>query len=689
MSNIGSYTTRSFSESQKFLVLDPSTGTTSLVLGSSLIDYIAPRLNSVIAESTRLAAENTDYDVGTIIQTSGDTAPGDNFAGTFLVVAGGEGDFPMINGNDLLIIKGDVLLREQLASSDVGEGSDLVAYTGTTDTVTEAMNNRVIRVSSRTEMKAYDVPAGYQFSLEEGGRSGLFVVKAGTPPSDPQEGIYVVLDNGNYAERIFSGDKVFSEWFGFQSSGSVTDRTTAMNATIASGYPVKLVPGASYEVNALTQFSSLVLYSGGKASATIKLANGSDDNLFDCTGTLITKGVLVDQNYQNQTNRLKSAIRHTGTLMVAWDCKFQNSMFSAIHVVNAPLEYIELMRNDFVDMAEATGVQGEQTQAVNCRVTGTACRALVQNNVVSQTTVVDADAAPGGFIFDVTDELTESFAKADFLYNKGFNIGQRKNFGAGTHFIGFIDFYTNCRESNVVGNEIEQYRYVPIKLQNSSRINCSGNIINGAFDASSGAAMVFQNARDSQQAIRSFTCHANQITLSGKTNDGIYIQGDPDGSGAFLTDRVNVFGNVIYGADNAIRCSFVPKANFSINSVELANVGYLFENTYPSGQVKYNINGGSVIDCDPRGVYLNGNGSNKPSLVVSGVTFEDNVSFHVDAINAANLTVTGCDMEGAPVDDIRAQTSDFVVVTGNNNGSITDNVNVPTGTLKQAGNSWS
>lgn len=59
-----------------------------------------------------------------------------------------------------------------------------------------------IRVPSRLVMKAYDVPAGYQFMLAEGGRSGHFVVKEGTPPADTREGVYVVLANGNYAERI-------------------------------------------------------------------------------------------------------------------------------------------------------------------------------------------------------------------------------------------------------------------------------------------------------------------------------------------------------------------------------------------------------------------------------------------------------------------------------------------------------
>src|SRR5690554_2198939 len=140
MSTLGRYPTRDFSETQKFLVYNPETQSASLVLGRDLIEYIGPQSTYVFAEQSRAVAQNEDYQLGALIQTAGDLAAGDNFAGTFLVVPGGDGDFPMANGNDLLIIKGDVLLREQLASNAPGEGSDLVVHTGTSDTVTETLD---------------------------------------------------------------------------------------------------------------------------------------------------------------------------------------------------------------------------------------------------------------------------------------------------------------------------------------------------------------------------------------------------------------------------------------------------------------------------------------------------------------------------------------------------------------------
>ena len=281
MSNIGSYKNTAFSESQKFLVLDPATGSTSLVLGSSLIDYITPRLNSVIAETTRLSAENTDYDVGTLLQTSGATSVGDGLASVYLVVEGGTGDFPMINGNDLLTIAGDDALREQLISTASGEGASLVSMEGG-PSVEVAVNNRVQRVASRTEMKAVDAPEGYQFSLEEGGRSGIFVVKSGTPPSDPQEGIYVVLDNGNYAERI----EVFelsASWFGLVAGDSSTE--SSINAAIQmakSGQCVDIDTGANTTLDGpINMKSGVKVKHKGKITFTGTATN--DHIVYDAT----------------------------------------------------------------------------------------------------------------------------------------------------------------------------------------------------------------------------------------------------------------------------------------------------------------------------------------------------------------------------------------------------------------------
>lgn len=188
MSNIGGYTTRQFSETQKFLVLDPSTQSPSLVSGSSLIEYIQPRLNSVIAESTRVAAQNTDYKVGSIIRTSGDESIADGLGTTFLVVEGGDGDFSMLNGNDLLTIPAP-----------------------TEDTVIP--RSSVVQMVSSTGLVVGDVvrTSGY-YTPGDGGGNDYEIVAGGTGTADG--GSFIDLDNGLQARGLFNNGENVKQWGG-------------------------------------------------------------------------------------------------------------------------------------------------------------------------------------------------------------------------------------------------------------------------------------------------------------------------------------------------------------------------------------------------------------------------------------------------------------------------------------------
>lgn len=150
MSNFSGYKTKAFSPTQKFFVLDPNTGSPSFVQGSDLVSQLTPNSNYVYAESTRTNAQATDYALGSVIQTGGATSVGDNEAGVYLVVPSGEGDFPMDNGNELLELAGDDTLREQLALNSEGDGSDLVAHTGTANTVTETLDEHTDEIAQRT-----------------------------------------------------------------------------------------------------------------------------------------------------------------------------------------------------------------------------------------------------------------------------------------------------------------------------------------------------------------------------------------------------------------------------------------------------------------------------------------------------------------------------------------------------------
>jgi len=292
MSNVGGYPTRSFSESQKFFVLDPSTGTSSLVLGADIVEYITPIINGVAAETTRLSAESTDYDIGNIIQTSGALEIGDSLASVYLVVASGDGDFPMINGNELLVITGDDSIREQLISEVAGEGASLVSMEGG-PSVEVAVLDRVIRVTSIADMESYSVPVGYVFSLNAGGRSGTFDVVAGDfsadLAADTENGIYIGLaDNPTATTKVA------------KRRGSDTDVSFAFFGELGSGDDALLLQAA---------FDFIEFKGGGTVRAEVEKINWqtqvkmpSNTHFLVGEKTVITRGAAINNMLVNNSD---------------------------------------------------------------------------------------------------------------------------------------------------------------------------------------------------------------------------------------------------------------------------------------------------------------------------------------------------------------------------------------------------
>lgn len=179
-----------------------------------------------------------------------------------------------------LVAVGDAVLRQQLASNTLGQGSDLIAHTGTSDTVTQALDKRTIYVGSVAELEALSLDAGANVYLTQEGRAGEFVVKAGTPPSDPQKGIYIVLANGNYAERV-EKERLYVTWFGAVGDGS-TDDTASINGAIALAgfYGTIIFPGGQKSFLITSELIQLegqqwIFEGGQRASKLLKGYNGN------------------------------------------------------------------------------------------------------------------------------------------------------------------------------------------------------------------------------------------------------------------------------------------------------------------------------------------------------------------------------------------------------------------------------
>lgn len=110
-------------------------------------------------------------------------------------------------------------------------------------------------VSSRTALAGIGASANRTAYLNEGDRSGWFTCKAGSPPSDTLQGIYVASDTGGfYWERQWDGINGLPEWFGAtadSSTGSVpANNVSAITACLAL-CPVTLLGMGDYFTNAV------------------------------------------------------------------------------------------------------------------------------------------------------------------------------------------------------------------------------------------------------------------------------------------------------------------------------------------------------------------------------------------------------------------------------------------------------
>lgn len=201
---------------------------------------------------------------------------------------------------------------------------------------------RVIPVSSRTAMKAYNVPPGTQFSLEEGGRSGKFVFRSGDQSvnvsADSQEGIWVAPDSDatgssgafmRLYDGITSDGGLRGEWFGAAGSGNVDDAGAIQAAMdyagsstslYESGGCVYLGKGMFRLDSGLIFKSSWVSLRGAGEAVTVLNFTGNGDaigcgpdnvysynNISDIAIRLTQAGTLGNENAAIRIDKMQAA----------------------------------------------------------------------------------------------------------------------------------------------------------------------------------------------------------------------------------------------------------------------------------------------------------------------------------------------------------------------------------------------
>lgn len=222
-----------------------------------------------------------------------------------------------------------------------------------------------IYVGSVAELEALSLPVGTAVYLTEDGRAGQFVVKTGTPPSDPQKGIYIVLANGNYAERsVTDYGNIRAEWFGVKVDNS-TDDYAAWQAAInwaaqavdgGQGATVKAKTGVTLISNTIDLPNRVALsgpngrglvfrpHSTFAASYMFHAANGTSsmfgsrlDNMYiDARGKNMTAVVLSDA-WQETCGMENVVIQFDGTTGIG--LLYQSGFGGAAYL---PLKDIEI-----------------------------------------------------------------------------------------------------------------------------------------------------------------------------------------------------------------------------------------------------------------------------------------------------------------------------------------------------------
>ena len=354
MSNFPSYKTKTFSPSQKFFVLDPNTGSPAFVQGSDLVAQITPNSNYVYAESTRTTAQATDYPLGAVIQTGGATSVGDNLAGVYLVVPSDEGDFPMDNGNELLVLAGDDTLREQLALNTTGNGSDLIAHTGTTDTVTEALDKRTIYVGSVAELEGLQSPSnGDQATLSPDRQLKFSTADLSAKVlSDTKQIFYIAPsgEDGSTGAWVWDGNRkaIPVEWAGGVSGDSSVSAKTANEEALAAieafDYQPLFSSGLDYYVSAGYDVWQHRFSAGRNVSLFVGATEYNVSNAF--------WGIYRIDDFQSGTNNYITLRNARDGIVIARIARGDES--GASHVFNLPLD----IRRDSHALIAAPGTQG-------------------------------------------------------------------------------------------------------------------------------------------------------------------------------------------------------------------------------------------------------------------------------------------------------------------------------------------
>lgn len=190
------------------------------------------------------------------------------------------GDWAADSGDFMAI--GDAVLRQELDSNTAGQGSDLIAHTGTSDTVSEALNNRTIYVESVDSLITSTGLSGKVYvqsyyggwaGTVAGPQGGHNVHKTGGTNTAPTVGAAVLVstvgsgDQAGYYwdasgdEWAISRDQALSfDMLGARGNGLTDDSAAIQGAITYSDGMLTGRTGATYIAEGLLPKNNLTIY---------------------------------------------------------------------------------------------------------------------------------------------------------------------------------------------------------------------------------------------------------------------------------------------------------------------------------------------------------------------------------------------------------------------------------------------
>lgn len=134
---------------------------------------------------------------------------------------------------------------------ETGEGSGLVGYGSDRAYSDGTVGNELVPRVTKLLLAAVGPKVGKVAFVQDSGCEGHFICRAGTAPSDPQQGIYIPSSTSNfYWERIWDGVHGRPEWFGAVTGNSAINNRTAFGACLAL-CPVMVLSSKDYWISGL------------------------------------------------------------------------------------------------------------------------------------------------------------------------------------------------------------------------------------------------------------------------------------------------------------------------------------------------------------------------------------------------------------------------------------------------------